>query len=147
MNLMKLLPLVKGENAINFAKNRELIAKNRRCNKCKSRMEIIKDSSIADGCRWRCKNNKCKNARAIRDGSFFSGSKLTLETIILIIYFWCTDFTIMQAVKELEVSQKTLIDWYRFCRDIVGFHYESEEVSNTKIGGVGQVVEIIAVII
>ena len=48
----------------------------------------------------------------------------------------------MQAVKELEVSQKTLIDWYRFCRDIVGFHYEREEVSNTKIGGVGQVVAI-----
>ena len=51
MNLLKLLPLFKGENAINFAKQRYLIAKNRRCNKCKSRMEIIKESSLVDGCR------------------------------------------------------------------------------------------------
>ena len=48
----------------------------------------------------------------------------------------------MQAVKELEVSQKTLIDWYRFCWDIGGFHNESEEVSNTKIEVVGRIVEI-----
>ena len=73
MNLLKLLPLVKDENAINFAKKWDLIAKKRSCNKCKSRMEIIKDCSKADGCRWRCKNSKCKNNRAIRDSSFFSG--------------------------------------------------------------------------
>jgi transposase-like protein len=105
-------------------------------------MNSIKDSTSADGIIFRCNNSRCRSKRSIRDQTFFAQSKLSISNILLIIYFWCHDFTQKQVEHELQISKKTLIDWYRFCRDIVCYHFENEAISNDKIGGEGQIIEI-----
>ncbi len=142
MNLLNLLPLIQGEKAINFAKARGLIKDLKRCTKCKSRMQIQKKITETDGMLWKCKNSQCKKTKSLRDATFFSKSHLSIQKILLICYFWSKNYTIKQVVDELEISKRVAIDWYRFCRNIICYHFENEEVSNQKIGGPDQVVEI-----
>lgn len=142
MHILNLARLIEGEKAIYFARLKRLIKSSINGKKCNSRMTIVKDSNLSDGFRWRCKNSRCKSARSIRDQSFFSRSHLSFSTIISIIYFWCNDLTVKQTCKMLEIDKKTMVDWFRFCRDIVCWYFENEEISNEKIGGVGKIVEI-----
>ena len=60
----------------------------------------------------------------------------------MFVYLWCKNCTNKFIKQELEINQKTSVDWNRFCRDIVVFFYENEEFSGEQIGGVGQIVEI-----
>jgi hypothetical protein len=134
--------MIKERKSIEFARARGLIKTQKRCSNCKSRMEFEADNGEIDGFRWRCKNSRCRSSKSIRQNTFFSRSKLSMEKIFLIIYFRCKDYTIKQAVDELEISRKTMIDWYRFCRDIVYYHFQNEEITVEKIGGVGRIIEI-----
>ena len=46
------------------------------------------------------------------------------------------------ARRELELNKRTVIDWYRFCRDIVYYHFENVPEDEAMIGGEGTIVEI-----
>ena len=89
---------------------------------------------------WKC--NKCRSEKSIRANTFFSKSKLSMAKIIEVIYFWCMDYTVKQACHELEVDKNTIIDWYRFCRDLVYAYFNSVQISEEKIGGPGRIIEI-----
>jgi hypothetical protein len=57
----------------------------------------------------------------IRDGSFFSGSHLSIETIIVIVYCRANDFPQKNIIAEAELSpttSSTVVDWCSFCRDV-----------------------------
>ena len=143
MCLIEIIRLVdNAEKAISFAKTRGLIKTQKRCMSCKSRMEIQNDALTIDGCRWRCKNSRCRKTKSIRDNSFFSRSNLSMEKIIQIILFWSKEITLKMASEELYISKQTMVDWYRFCRDIVISYFENIEPSNEKKGGVDKIVEI-----
>ena len=107
----------KVENGIKFSPEKGLIKQNKRCTRCKFK-------------------------KSIRNNTFFSNLHLSISTILLICWMWCKDFTVKLASEELGLNKSTIIDWYRFCRDILFFHYENDQNSQEKIGGVGSIVEI-----
>lgn len=144
-SLVKIWPFISdNEKAINFAFSNHLLKGFQRCKKgrCRSRMRIVMDSSRADGRVWRCKNSRCGSKRSIREGSFFDKSHLSISKILLFIYLWCKDCNNKFLKEELEIDQKTSVDWNRFCRDICVFYYENQPVSTEQIGGLGKTVEI-----
>ena len=54
----------------------------------------------------------CKGRKSIREGSFFSKSRLTLQKWMLLIYMWAREYPVTDAAEEAEVHQKTAIDGY-----------------------------------
>ena len=58
----------------------------------------------------------CRNEVSVRIGTVFERSKLAIRTVLLLLYFWSMRRTAENAVTELEVSSRTVADWYKFCR-------------------------------
>ena len=144
-SLVKVWPFISDDaKAVDFAFANHLLKGILRCKKggCRSRMRLENDSSRVDGRVWRCKNSRCCSMRSIRGGSFFDKSNMSISKILLFIYLWCKDCNNKFIKEELEIDQKTSVDWSRFCRDIAVYYYENEPVSTEKIGGVGKIVEI-----
>ena len=92
---------------------------------------------ISDGRSWWCP--RCKGRKSIRDGSFFSKSRLTLQKWLILIYFWVREYPVMDATEEAEVHKGSAIDVYRWLREVC-----STALVNTHIvlGGTGTIVEI-----
>jgi len=55
--------------------------------------------------------------KSVRDGSFFSGSHLTLKQILTMVYCWCHDLpqNVIQHEADIE-SRRIVIDWCNFMR-------------------------------
>lgn len=132
------------ESAIRFALKNGLLKSINRCKegRCRSRMKIELDASSTDGKIWRCSNSRCRSKRSIREASFFANARLDMSTMLMFMYLWSKDYTSKFIREELELARSTAVDWSRFCRGIAVYHYENEELSNEKIGGIGVVVEI-----
>ena len=81
----------------------------------------------------------CQTVKSIRDGSFFSMSRLPLRTTLKLMYRWSVTDQVSKTVKECGVSQRVLVDWYNFCRDVCSQYFMDHPVT---IGGPGKIVEI-----
>ena len=111
------------------------------CKFCdKGRFGLRKDSSFStDQCCWRCSNKACGKKVSIRQGSWFSKSNLSLETIVFLTYFWVYRAEQEFVKHELGISHTTIVDWYNFSREVC---ISILEVYSRQIGGPGKVVEI-----
>jgi hypothetical protein len=79
---------------------------------------FVRKMDLTDGYRWKCKT--CSRVTSIRNDSFFSGSHLSLQQILLIIYGWAKNYAqkdIAHEAKLGEHSTHTKVDWCAFCRD------------------------------
>ena len=111
-----------------------------RCDRCGDGfVNIRQDRSAPDGQIWRCSNKKCTFKCAIRKHSFFSGSHLSIETIVKIIYFWTYKYPNNIVVHESRLHERTVVDFYNFCREVCCVILEEQ---SEGIGGPGKVVEI-----
>ena len=69
-----------------------------------------------DGRRWCCRH--CAFVPSVRDGSFFSGSHLSLQQIIYIMYMWARVTPQDEMMAQTNINRReTMIDWCNFCRD------------------------------
>jgi hypothetical protein len=66
---------------------------------------------LTDGYRWKCKT--CSRVTSIRNDSFFSGSHLSLQQILLIIYGWAKDIVI-GGLNDDMTSKVVEIDESKF---------------------------------
>ncbi|XP_033646441.1 uncharacterized protein LOC117305688 [Asterias rubens] len=135
--------------AIEFCKERELIADAPDCQYCLHPLTWSVKTGHADGYSWRCTHRGClKRSRncSIRHGSWFSDSKVSLKKIIELTYYWAARATTSVAIKETSVyegestSYKTVVDWFTFCREVC--LRVVEEKCSKGIGGPGMTVEI-----
>ena len=112
------------------------------CNFCKAgHFGLRKDSSYSrDNYIWRCSNKKCNKKISLRRGSWFENHNLTLEQIIYITYFWVYKCNQEFVIHELEICQRTIVDWYNYAREICLTILEKR--SDNVIGGPGKTVEI-----
>ena len=115
---------------------------NRQCDCCPSgTIQLLHDKSRADGYIWRCNNRNCKTQHSIRKFSFFSGSHLSLQQILKIVYYWSYKYPLEIVAHESGLTPKTLVDFFNFCREVCSVVVE-EQSEPIAIGGVGKVVEI-----
>ena len=125
MILTELIPILASkEETCRFAKENGLIKKHRLCQKCSKPMTWTKEDS-QDGFIWRCWRRTCRKGVSIRLGSFFKDSRLSISQCLYAMYMWARDIRLKQAVIETQISKPTLIDLYRFCRDICFFHFKT----------------------
>jgi len=86
-----------------------------------------------------CSNKKCNFKQSIRAHSFFSASHLSLHLIVKVVYFWAHQYPQHIVIHETGISEKTIIDFYNFCREVCSVVLEK---FSEPIGGVGKIVEI-----
>lgn len=79
-------------------------------------MEERPRKDISDGTSWWCKT--CKTRKSIRQGSFFSKSKLTLQKWLLLILYWSKETPVTDAACDVKVELRTAIDVYQWLREI-----------------------------
>jgi hypothetical protein len=108
------------------------------CPKCNESM-IERKKTLKDSLAFRCSRRACQLERSIRTGSFFENVRLSLCEAVLLIHLWCAKYSEKLICEEFQFSRPTVIDWFRFCRELCISHYEENAA---MIGGQGSIVEI-----
>ena len=96
----------------------------------------------------RCQDNEifrcsvCHKKKSIRTGSFFVKSKLKLQVILIIIYYFCTGVQAKQCAIHLKgyAERKSILQWYTYCREICSLYLLTD--GNIRLGGDNRVVQI-----
>uniref|UniRef100_A0A914H0A7 Transposase n=1 Tax=Globodera rostochiensis TaxID=31243 RepID=A0A914H0A7_GLORO len=105
-------------------------------NGCPRRMTQVKDaSSINDGYKWRCPSHKSKKI-SIRSGSFFENAKFQLRKGLMLGYCWALSLPIHTQVQIVRLTEKHVIDWNSFFRDVCSRWLIQQPI---RLGGVGSV--------
>lgn len=147
-NLWKLSRLLADhEQCIQWCKDHNLLSSSIKCPKpeCGNTLRWQRRSASGDGFVWRCSKRNCNGQTTIRQNSWFSGSKLSIEKILALTYAWAHKFTVTQAVHETSLddettSTETVIDWYNYCREVCADRIM--KLHTGPIGGSGTTVEI-----
>lgn len=98
------------------------------CPNCKSRYI----SSIRQEERWRCRS--CHKPFSLKSASWLKGSKLSLETIWLMLWCWQQQIALRQARAIVGVSYPTLSVWYAKFRANIPKH-ELDTVLSGRLAG------------
>ena len=127
---------------IEFLWQLNLLQNNPICTICNRPYELKQTLDNADGCRWKCNGRACgKSTMSIRNNSFFAHSRLRLQDLVFLLYEWTRETTVTEVCFQYGFDEHTVIDWFRFYRDIC-----TEKLCNfnngEKIGGQGTIVEI-----
>jgi len=86
------------------------------CAACGQPCSLVSHGGSIDGRRWRCR--PCMTPKSVRDGSFFSGSHLSLRQLILVVYCWARDMRQTAIMHEASLDSKhTVVDWCNFLRE------------------------------
>lgn len=108
------------------------------CTECGEQMRDQKVQK-RDGIRFECSKRTCRRSKSIRVNSFFDRSKLSLCECMLLLHLWSRGYTEKLICDDYEFSNKTVVDWFRFCRELSICYYEND---TAMIGGPGCVVEL-----
>ena len=108
MNLSQLSDKLQSvEKVIQFC---QISGKIKSCRTCKHPCHLKK---MRKSYAWRCRNTKCRTWTALREGTFFSRSKLAIVQISKLIYLWSHEMaTVKNIRRECGInSAHTLTDW------------------------------------
>lgn len=126
-------------NVIQWCRQHGLLSTQMFCPRCVGRaMTESRDNKRKDGLRWRC--HRCSKELSIREGSFFSNSKLGLDQIVDFMYAYAYQTaTYRNLEREVGIDSEAICNWRSFARDIYAEHFIRHPL---RIGGPGHTVEI-----
>ena len=81
----------------------------------------------------------CNKGCSIREGSFFSKSKLTLKKWLLLIHHWSCEHMVTVTAESLEVTESTACAVYQWLREVCSTKLLSTSI---LLGGPGKMVQI-----
>ena len=123
--------------AIQYLQDKNILRKKINCLTCNIDMRIQAHSRSIDKIILRCP--KCKKTKSIRTGSFFSKSKLKLNTIVSIIYFLMADVLQKTIAELLDVEEHAIGDISNFLRESMG---QRLIMDDEKLGGENIIVQV-----
>lgn len=139
---MKLLPFMNEfgnqDTIVSKLRDVNLLGRAYRCSGCGQLMRE-RVSRVSDGIMFECSKRTCRRSKSIRADSFFEKSRLTLCECMLFLHLWSKNYPEKLICDDFTFSNKTVVDWARFCRDLCVYEFEN---ASSIIGGQGRVVEI-----
>lgn len=135
------------EKAVEFAENRGLLPKAKWCHKHKCAMRVYKQNNPIG--EFRCIKSSCSTKKVSRAcGTWFEDAKIPLDRMFYLMYCYARKYS-YETVKiedfssnEKCLSQRTISDWYSYCRETVVIYLIETFDSKDKIGGLGKTVQI-----
>ena len=88
--------------------------------------------------RWRCPARPAEKL-SIREGSFFSKSRLTLQQWLILIHWWMREYPSGQAAEEARVAAETVGQIYQWLREVCTTKLLATTI---QLGGPGTIVQI-----
>ena len=79
-------------------------------------MTLEPRDDISDKFQWKCRH--CNKWISLSDGSFFSKSKLSLQKLAILMYWWVTQYAVANAAEEAEVTETTVCQIYQWLREV-----------------------------
>jgi transposase-like protein len=129
--------------AINWCRERSLLARVMLCPICNADMRLVPHPR-GDGEIWECKRtvNRVRHSRrvSIRQGSMFTGSKLTIRTLIYMAYEWAVGTSVEQVSFQLEISDRAVSSWFVILRKTAAWFIRNRP--EQQIGGEHEIVEV-----
>uniref|UniRef100_A0A0L8HC94 ISXO2-like transposase domain-containing protein n=1 Tax=Octopus bimaculoides TaxID=37653 RepID=A0A0L8HC94_OCTBM len=113
--LEEVLKQLAPERILEFLKANSIISTCKTC-VCAQNMTLKKSARSLDGFVWRCGN--CKKNISIRTKTFMEKSKLSLQKIFHIVFHFVFEAPISTTALYTGVDNKTVIQWYEFCREV-----------------------------
>ncbi len=120
------------------------------CERCLTHMTFEHNPSFSiDHYCWRCPRPNCRSRISVRDGSFFSGSHLSLRKLFKIVINFAAGSSIRGTARRLRVERHVVSEIYKklkeaYSRELVttpisfatGFEYEVDELylKHVKVG-------------
>jgi hypothetical protein len=98
------------------------------CDQCGTTMPLGVEAEAIDGFVWRCngyvrpnkkKAYRCRKKLSIRTGTVFSGSHLTLPTLLSIMNYWCDKASLKMITKQCRINKETAVEWAKKFRKIL----------------------------
>lgn len=115
-NFSTLIPsLQSNQTCMQWLACRRLLRNGMRCAVCNTDCRLNAHAANIDGYRWKCP--ACGARKSVRDGSFFSGSHLTLQQVVILVYCWSRDMPQKDIIHEANIDEKTAVDWCNFLRE------------------------------
>ena len=138
MSILQLGPVIFGPTSdlVDYLQQKGLLAAQKQCG-CGAAMCISPRSDVSDGCRFRCPD--CHKCISIRDESFFSKSRITLQKWLVLMYWWARDYPVTAAAEEAEVTEATACAVYQWLREVCTTKLLQTPI---QLGGPGIVVQI-----
>ena len=101
MSILQLGPVIFGPTSdlVDYFQQKGLLAAQKQCG-CGAAMCISPRSDVSDGCRFRCPD--CHKCISIRDESFFSKSRITLQKWLVLMYWWAKTTPSQLLLKKLK---------------------------------------------
>ena len=84
------------------------------CRVCNRSMTLVKDRKTRI---WRCPTHKSEKL-SIRSGSCWENSRLDLEKLVEILFFWSRETPAVKLAEVTGISHRTALYWYQNFRDI-----------------------------
>ena len=139
MSLLELGPTIFGPSVdlIAWFRTKRLLARSQDCSQCNVPMRQGTRKDVTDGVVWRCP--QCKTTKSIREGSFFSKSRLSLQKWLLLLHFWVKAYPVTDAATDIEIDKRTACDVYRWLREVCSTTLLGSLVI---LGGSGVVVQV-----
>ena len=124
-------PIIQNVNTtVQFLRGRNLLLQDFFC--CGITCSKVMDVSLSDKQIFQC--NNCKHRYSIHTGSFWSKSKLALNVLLAILFFFAEGLNVTECKKMMKskVSIKTIIQWYNYYRDICTCYFANNHVMFTR---------------
>uniref|UniRef100_A0A6G3MFQ8 Putative transposase-like protein HI-13281 (Trinotate prediction) n=1 Tax=Henneguya salminicola TaxID=69463 RepID=A0A6G3MFQ8_HENSL len=106
------------------------------CN-CGAICTKIKDSHKKTGFYYYCRT--CKKKNIPTNSTWFQGNQLSFSLNMYVIHCWAEDMTIKQTVRQTGISNRIIIKYKYYIRNVCMFALSK---LHGKIGGPGKIVEI-----
>ncbi|XP_049842924.1 uncharacterized protein LOC126293673 isoform X2 [Schistocerca gregaria] len=144
-NLCKLIKLLNRKKllALKWFQRIGMLNRETACDNCGRPMTLVHrqncTGSRADKYEWEC--NKCRMCtKSLRNGTVFQSSKLSLQKITILMYFWAHDFPPCVAQRELSITVRTVNKWYLLCQEAC---MDALIRNTSKLGGEGRNLEVV----
>ena len=140
MALLNIGPVMFGgtPGIISYFRAKGLLALVLDCTTCQVAMQEKARKKLSDGIGWWCPS--CKSRKSLREKSFFSKSRLTLQQWMLLLFFWTDEKIVLKAAKHAKVSAVTSINVYQWFREVCSERLLRD--GPPLLGGPGKVVQI-----
>ena len=138
MSILQLGPVIFGgtPQLITYLQGKNLLSSTKTC-PCGTVMQLSPRSDVSDGVRFRCP--ACHKCISLREGSFFSKSRLSLQKWVVLMYWWSRNYPVTDAAREAEVTEATACAVYQWLREVCTTKLLQTPVS---LGGPGIIVQI-----
>jgi hypothetical protein len=99
------------------------------CHNCGNELKVCPHSLKYNCGRWvterKQKRKKCGSKMSAKPGSFLDGSHLTIMDVwkLCVILLHLKPPRQVFIKEEMNLADRTIVDWYSFCREVSIFYY------------------------